>query len=301
MGQKSVSTFRELVLYDNSQIYPEYIVMYKRVFKSDAAITDPTLSTSLNLKFHMEVPVYWRNCHRNIVSDPFSYQVYVRSATISLLQRLVKGCTKKNPKIVSAKRIEHSAMWHAYWKYKADLKQKLMSEAGKKFQSAEELDGDKSSGHILTDEILKQFDSEDCISFDNIQSAVNEHLLWHGSSKDAVESIVETDFRIPTGDEISGKRFGHGAYFAETLDKSLDYTSKDANGRKWVLLCRVACGDFYYTESAGESKAHVKCQEAGKDSVLANPIGRGPREFTVQMKEAVYPEFCLELDVSASA
>merc|ERR1712032_677080 len=193
--------------------------------------------------------------------------------------------------ILSAKRIEHSAMWHAYAKYKAGLKQKLASKEGGKFCSAEELDGDASSGHVLTDELLKQFPAERCISFDNIETALNEHLLWHGSSKDAVESIVETDFRIPTGDEFSAKRFGEGAYFAEKLDKSLDYTSKDGNGRKWVLLCRVACGDFYYTQSAGEGKAHVNRSEAGKDAVLANPIGKGPREFTVQTKEAVYPEF----------
>lgn len=293
---KSAGTFRELALYNNDQIYPEYIVLYKRAFKSDAAADR---QAQANATFHMEVPIYWRNCHRNIFNDPFSYQVFVRTATIELLQRLVKGCTQKNPRIVSAKRVEHSAMWHAYMKYKQDLKLKLFS-VGTKFASAEELDGDVSKGQVLTGEILKQFPAEDCISFENIDSAINEHLLWHGTSKDAVESIIESDFRIPTGDEFSGKRFGQGAYFAEKLDKSLSYTSKDGNGRKWVLLCRVACGDFYYTQAAGEGKAHANREEAGKDSVLANPCGNGPREFTIQAKEAVYPEFCLELDCIAT-
>merc|ERR1712110_778792 len=109
-----------------------------------------------------------------------------------------------------------------------------------------------------------------------------------------------------------GTRFGVGAYFAEDLSKSFQYAPNDTsddwqietndgvpdsvkyNEKKWILLCRVLCGDMYCTEQSWEATAAVTARDSGKDSVLANPDGNGPREFIVGSADQVYPEYiCL--------
>ena len=42
-------------------------------------------------------------------------------------------------------------------------------------------------------------------------------------------------------------RYGHGAYFADNIDKALSYAQSDEHGRRWLLLCRVLCGELHYT------------------------------------------------------
>merc|ERR1712216_61971 len=123
------------------------------------------------------------------------------------------------------------------------------------------------------------------------------HLLWHGTSKEAAEAIVLNDFVIPEGRATHGTRFGKGAYFAEDLEKSLSYAPIDGDGRQWVLLCRVLCGDMYYTEVGSLPGAVDLARQAGKDSVLANPDARGPREFIMPTTDQVYPEHILELSM----
>eukprot|EP00928_Gymnodinium_smaydae_P072711 TRINITY_DN56013_c0_g1_i1.p1 TRINITY_DN56013_c0_g1~~TRINITY_DN56013_c0_g1_i1.p1 ORF type:complete len:891 (+),score=144.39 TRINITY_DN56013_c0_g1_i1:82-2754(+) len=561
---KSVGTFRELVIYDSDQIYPEYIVVYTRVFHQD----DPEeVEKKMEVDFHMELPVYWRDCHVNPTTSPFSSQWVVRASTMKLIQRLVAGCMDGTPaKVVRARRIENSQIWCSYIDYKRKLKGELEDriakgvdgteedapelipvrvpdgasagtkiqikhggltlqltvppgvspggvfrvqipgakkgppgcscmghgvckackvaaakgisnlptsvkpirparipsvsvwltagcpelakdtgrfyhevkladnfkrgdkpqlgwlsvnfeegpgngcgvgsdehgwgldgatrqhwhngpqpvewkkrwragdvigfavdlDAGKMvfslngewvssadmdcdtsgaaiypavstygffafhipreawqfsppdedyepwaekgvftrpvpkkghFMEAEELDGDISSGHVRTDELLRKMHAEDCISLDNLEDALNEHMLWHGTSKEAAEAIVRNDFKIARGKAKHGKRFGQGAYFAEGLDKSLSYVEPDEDGRIYVLLCRVVCGDYYYTEQRVETDAHEKCKKAGKHSILANPEKEGPREFVILNECCVYPEFCLEIDV----
>jgi len=164
---------------------------------------------------------------------------------------------------------------------------------------AEELMGDGGSGKVATAKHLENIKVEgvndEAISLENLEGNLNEHLLWHGTTKEAAEEIVHNDFRIPKGSQVShGSRFGNGAYFAEDLDKSLSY-AKDENGVKFVLLCRVTCGQFYYTEKNWESEAHTQAEKNKLDCVLANPNKAGPREFITLSADQVYPEFVLEI------
>jgi len=91
-------------VYDADQLYPEYIILYQRTFAS----TDPAeLEAQLKFPLHMQLPVYWRNCHRNPLTDPFNDQFYVRKTTLNLLQRIVLACTTNDrPRVVAARRIE---------------------------------------------------------------------------------------------------------------------------------------------------------------------------------------------------
>eukprot|EP00913_Durusdinium_trenchii_P024718 g23201.t1 len=57
-------------------------------------------------------------------------------------------------------------------------------------------------GRTWTYSVLSSKDSsEECISVSNLEEHINEHLLWHGTSKTAAEKIAEKDFYIPTGKE----------------------------------------------------------------------------------------------------
>jgi len=284
-------------VYDKDQLYPEYVVLYNRQFAKD----DPAaIERALAVPFHMELPVYWSNCHRNPNTDPFHCQYYVRKATRDILQHMVLATldAPARAKVLRARRVENAEIWNTYVNYKTTMRSRLSTkhQAGSAgFVNANVLDGDETTGHVRTDEFLHTLYSEDAISVENIEEPLNEHMLWHGTSKEGAEAIVQHDFKIARGAAKHGKRFGEGAYFAETLNKSLDYAQEE-NGLKWVLLCRVTCGEYYYTEENVETDAHRKAAAGGKDSVLANPKKQGPREFIVLHEEQVYPEFILELD-----
>lgn len=170
---------------------------------------------------------------------------------------------------------------------------------------AEELDGNTDQGHVTTLKHLqalrvdRKLDAE--ISIENLEDALNENLLWHGTTKEASELIVHDDFRIPQGSQVThGRRFGVGAYFAEDLDKSMSY-ARNENGTKFILLCRVTCGQFYYTEASSETQAHDTAAKNSKNCVLANPGKVGPREFIVLSADQVYPEFILEVSTTEVA
>lgn len=46
---------------------------------------------------------------------------------------------------------------------------------------------------------------------------------------------------------------------------------KEADGVKYVLLCRAVCGEMFYTEQQTHRDAPERAREQGKQSVLANP------------------------------
>jgi len=298
---KSVGTFREYVVYDRDQLYPEYIVLLSRVHAAD---DEKRLRALGNNPFHMQLPVYWKNAARNPVDDPFDEQYEARKSTVQLIQRLASAATKKKGlKVLDVQRIEDSKTWIAYVNFQRELRQRLSKDDAEDEFHPEPctpvnlLDGKADFGHVWSHQVMGGFAVEDVISLHNLATSLNEMLLWHGTNEEAARSITTTGFRIPTGDDgvAHGTRFGLGAYLAENLDKSLDYSPKDGKGEHWILLCRCTCGEFHYTEKSSEADAHTNAIQNGKDSVLANPGGNGPREFIVLQAKQVYPEFVLKV------
>eukprot|EP00929_Paragymnodinium_shiwhaense_P075367 TRINITY_DN38528_c0_g1_i1.p1 TRINITY_DN38528_c0_g1~~TRINITY_DN38528_c0_g1_i1.p1 ORF type:complete len:1139 (+),score=306.19 TRINITY_DN38528_c0_g1_i1:82-3498(+) len=290
---KSAGTFRELVVYDSDQIYPEYIVFYERAYaKSDRALLDKRLSTPL----YLEIPSYWTNCYKDLRASPFDERYNVATGPSQTLQKLVDTCLETGGqkwKIAEAWRVENSTTWHAYVAFKAKLRQKH-GEAG--CQTAEKLYDASDAGQVLTTKCLQKEPFDRTLSVAQLEIALNEHYAWHATSKEACEKIASTNFKIERSEQATvGLRFGPGAYFAENLGKALSY-SKDEAGKKYALLCRLACGEFYYTESMKEADVGQKAMAGGKDSILANPKQIGPREFVALEESQVYPEFILELE-----
>mmetsp|Transcript_42044 Transcript_42044/g.97966 ORF Transcript_42044/g.97966 Transcript_42044/m.97966 type:complete len:704 (-) Transcript_42044:114-2225(-) len=287
-------TFREFVIYDADAIYPEYVVLYTRVHTADPDEKVERLTKDL---YHLQLPVYWANCHKDPLKNPFHEHVLLRQYTVNLLQELVGACFKGTGtvEVVSAKRVENSVVWQKYVQCKRSLESELRS---KRVKTAKELD--ETHGDILTNSFLKSRDStEECVSITNLEEPLNEHLLWHGTTKEAAEKIAQSDFKIPVGKDMKhAARFGNGAYLAEDLEKSLTYADAAPNGNRCVLLCRTLCGDFWYTEDHTRIDASQQRDAAKKHSVLANPERQGPREFIVPNADQVYPEFILELKVS---
>lgn len=293
-------TFREFVLYNADAIYPEYVVLYTRVHHADPPDNVARLTADL---YHLQLPVYWANCDKDPLRQPFHEQFLVAQYTVALLQELATACFKGtgSVEVVRAKRIENSQVWQKYVEHKRKMLQKIQAakrdKPDFKFLTARDLDD--AHGEILTFSFLSARDStEECVSITNLEEPLNENLLWHGTSKEAAEKIAESDFKIPVGKDMKhAARFGNGAYLAEDLEKSLSYTEPTSDGTRIVLLCRTLCGDFYYTERHQEINASQLRDAQGKHSVLANPERKGPREFIVPTADQVYPEFVLELSV----
>jgi hypothetical protein len=241
----------------------------------------------------MELPIYWGNCCSDPRSQVFNDQFSLAGRTLDLLQRFVHSCTKEHATIVSARRIENSVSWNRY----IDIKALLRKDMELSRQNIDTLDD------VTTSEYLRQQEAEDAFSTENLDESINEFFLWHGTSLASAETIAADFFEVTTGDarKVShGIRFGVGAYFAEDLDKSLSYTkSRDALVRH-VLLCRVCCGGIYHTDSLVDPAAHQKARANGKTCVLANPLGRGHREFVVLSETQVYPEYIIELNAKFS-
>lgn len=290
---KSVGTFREFVVYTPDAIYPEYVVLYSRVFQRDSAQDVARLSSQ---RFHMQLPVYWANTHQDPARTIFHEQYIVRRHTVALLQGLADACFKGRGKVtvMTARRIENAELWNGYTKFKEDLRRRLNGRR----RSLSELDGHPESGDTLIHKFLSGNNTEDSIASNNLDEDVNEFLLWHGTSQGAADSIAQNNFRIPEGaDAKHGARFGNGAYLAEDFEKALTYCKDGDNGIMYVLLCRALCGDIYYTEAHTQIDAGLKRMAEGKHSVVGNPEGVGPREFVVPEQSQVYPEYILEVKV----
>eukprot|EP00928_Gymnodinium_smaydae_P033462 TRINITY_DN23969_c0_g2_i1.p1 TRINITY_DN23969_c0_g2~~TRINITY_DN23969_c0_g2_i1.p1 ORF type:complete len:570 (-),score=73.74 TRINITY_DN23969_c0_g2_i1:196-1788(-) len=300
---KAVHTFREFVVYDNDQLYPEYVVLYSRVDQHGALMSlNPRLVTN---NFQTELPIYWANIHKNPQLDGFHAQYVAGRVTKDLLQTLIDAQmqgTGKTAAILSCRRVEHSSIWNRYVDFKGTLWQALEGSI-EHFHAPESMSCDSSRGRVLTAVHLESNERTDtCLSLENLESSLNEFLLWHGTTRKAAEEIIQKDFKIAqtSADVKHGKRFGEGVYFAENLTKSLDYAPSQ-QGVQYIILCRVLCGKMHYTEKDWDEGAYNEAQEEGCHSVLAHPKlstkRTTVREFIVHNSDQAYPEYILEVKV----
>jgi len=182
-------------------------------------------------------------------------------------------------------------MWTAYAEKKNQLTSKWRLADGERCLPPHRL-GAGGDDRVLTTAVLQESEAEAAISLENLSVRLNEFLLFHGTSKEAAYAIAHTGFRIDRA--ATSTRFGIGAYFAEDVGKSLSYAT-EIDGKRYLLLCRVVCGQLYFTEKAHEPSATAAAIAAGKDATLANPEKKGPREFIVFEEAQVYPEYILEV------
>merc|ERR1712217_219340 len=89
-----------------------------------------------------------------------------------------------------------------------------------------------------------------------------------------------------------------GAYFSDSLDRSLRFARADNDGVQYVILCRVVCGDIHATRAAREPNATGEAAAVGKNSVMRCSEATPGRDFVIWDAAQVYPEYVLELRVS---
>jgi len=124
----AVNTFREFVVYNSDQLYPEYVVLYQRQF---AAADPDRLERAAKIPFHLELPVYWRNVHMNPSNDKFRAKLKVRPSTQKLIAKLVTGAVASGRVIVEmVHRIEDSQMWTRYAEFRQEVKAALLLDSG---------------------------------------------------------------------------------------------------------------------------------------------------------------------------
>eukprot|EP00439_Symbiodinium_sp_Y106_P075316 s2375_g14.t2 len=300
---RTANTFREFTAYYPDQVYPEYVIFYSRRPKA-AAMEAFRFGLA---PLHAQLPVYFQKFHLNPQVESFEVQYGVRRPERDVLEQMAQACYPggRRIEVLSARRIEISSLWNRYVLYKKRLRGELEASGLSAFASAEFLEGQARGAEILTDAFMKRPSEGGGMRptwrGESLEGELQEHFLWHGTTRKAAEAIVRADFRVPK--EIkNGARYGCGLYFAEDVSKSLAYApvNTSSDGRttsQFLLLCRVLCGQMYYTSERYELDAVISAHKVGKNSVLANPLREGPREFIVWHEMQVYPEYLLEVTV----
>lgn len=81
---------------------------------------------------------------------------------------------------------------------------------------------------------------------------VNKMLLWHGTSKYNVDSILRNGLKIPNRADRKKRIYGEGIYTTTTLAKALKYC--DRAEQKFVFLCVVNPGRKLHLSQPHTSK-----------------------------------------------
>mmetsp|Transcript_84605 Transcript_84605/g.237947 ORF Transcript_84605/g.237947 Transcript_84605/m.237947 type:complete len:588 (+) Transcript_84605:1-1764(+) len=130
-----------------------------------------------------------------------------------------------------------------------------------------------------------------------LRKDVNETFLFHGTTKQAADSITTSDFRLNLAGTNAGTLYGRGVYFAENASKSDEYTRPDTHNLRYMLLCRTLLGRAYYLDQkdADPRACEEACLRGKFHSVLGDrKKARGTfREFIVFDEEQVYPNYIL--------
>ncbi|KFP01744.1 Poly [ADP-ribose] polymerase 12, partial [Calypte anna] len=119
--------------------------------------------------------------------------------------------------------------------------------------------------------------------------AVDERLLFHGTSSRYIEAICQQNFdwRICG---LHGTVYGRGSYFARDASYSDHYCKKESNG-KIMFLARVLVGDFTLGKSS-YVRPPFKDQHNFYDSCVDNLSN--PSIFVIFDKQQIYPEYLIE-------
>jgi len=278
----AVNTFREFVVYNSDQLYPEYVVLYQRQFAAD----DPDrLERAAKIPFHLELPVYWRNVHMNPSNDTFRAKFKVRPSTQKLIAKLVTGAVASVKVIVEmVHRIEDSQMWTRYAEFRQEVKAALL------------LDSDSPNDEVVTwrapSEVADTTSTEDWKTF------METPVLREGLTKLAFECTWK--------DQDHGNK--KGKVMAHLVDSSgKKHVSVNlfgvcrADGRKgWTPVKRVLEADSNMLVTAGQhTSTGVKIVfEYKTGGGVATSSSLKTFSALLSMKELVVLHQCVELAIA---
>jgi hypothetical protein len=129
--------------------------------------------------------------------------------------------------------------------------------------------------------------------FDPLDSSVNEHRFFHGTSMLSAASIAGSSFSLNRSQEGS---FGPGIYFADDPRKADHHARRSKQEMLFVmLLCRVACGRVKKAETRGNYRDDVLSPGASVDSIYGAPSQTtySFNEYIIFKEMQCYPEFLI--------
>merc|ERR1719379_747553 len=128
-----------------------------------------------------------------------------------------------------------------------------------------------------------------------MEPGLNEWYLFHGTRKENIENIMKDNFTIKFAGKTTGKLYGDGCYFAESITKADEYAEVEADGLATVMLCRALGGRVrVVADDTPDPQALWKDVLYGDfDSVIGDRRNvRGTyREFVIYDIDQIYPEF----------
>ncbi|KFP80221.1 Poly [ADP-ribose] polymerase 12, partial [Acanthisitta chloris] len=119
--------------------------------------------------------------------------------------------------------------------------------------------------------------------------AVDERLLFHGTSKKYVDAICQQNFDWRVCD-LHGTVYGKGSYFARDASYSDRYCEKNSH-TKSMFLARVLVGEFILG-SSDYVKPPMKNNQKFYDSCVNDFLN--PSIFVIFEKHQIYPEYVIE-------
>merc|ERR1712190_66224 len=132
---------------------------------------------------------------------------------------------------------------------------------------------------------------------DKLEPEVNEWYLFHGTSCESAQTICRDDFKFHLAGRSTGKLFGQGVCFAESITKADEYATEE-DGCCTVLLCRVLGGRVRYCEEKNPDAARLvaDCANGPYNCILGDrrKASGTYREFVFFDAENIYPEYILK-------
>eukprot|EP00930_Biecheleria_cincta_P059731 TRINITY_DN45458_c0_g1_i1.p1 TRINITY_DN45458_c0_g1~~TRINITY_DN45458_c0_g1_i1.p1 ORF type:complete len:681 (-),score=84.24 TRINITY_DN45458_c0_g1_i1:363-2405(-) len=302
--------FRELVIYDADQLYPEYVVLYQRVYPKDV---EEDISRILRRRFFMEVPLHWMNVATDLKTG-FQEEHSLPEKSVKFFQSLVnQALDKETWELHTAVRLEASSLWKKYVACQARFRKRLGGPEGK---SATEGCPDLEVSHVeqdiraLTRRPCKFFagkrgcrNGDKCrfshnrfakdlgeeglaagrrLPVDELDGRLNEAFLWLCCTLDEAKSMRDGE---PLPKHSRGDAMPEGTCLFESLDAALrDAVSTD--GLIYAVMCRVICG--VPTEDISKTVEPPDC-------ALVVAEAKSRREVVIWEQDQVYPEYLLEL------
>lgn len=127
------------------------------------------------------------------------------------------------------------------------------------------------------------------------EDRAHERWLFHGTTLDAVNDIVDKGFEIALAGSHRGTMYGQGVYLAECCSKADEYAEVGPDGVCGMLLCRAALGNVLVDSAkCPDSSLESRCK-ASFDSLCGDrwaAVGTF-REFIVYDAHQVYPAYIL--------
>ncbi|CAE7574015.1 Parp12 [Symbiodinium natans] len=248
----------------------------------------------------VEMPAYWKAEDGQVSSRRIQETAGTCKAIQSLMDSTWKatvtrdrakedeeghGRSVKQFEVVQVLRNENPSLWAAYWRQRERIRKQC---EGKRLPA-------ETAKTSLCDAFSQ---TAGCLS---LAEEVREFYLFHGTRPSAANQICSSDFRVDMAGSQTGTLYGKGLYFAEASSKADEYASDDKEGLYTglfcMLLCRVTCGDWIYTDEAKPDVGALvqDIRQGHHDSVLGDrEKARGTyREFIVFNSDQVYPEYII--------